>query len=269
MMTAVVLLGLLLGVRHALEADHVAAVATLVVRGRGLGATVRLGAAWGLGHTLTLFAVGGAVIVSGQALPDSLARLLEAAVGVMLVGLGLDVLVRLVRDRVHFHAHRHGARTHFHAHSHAGAGAHADAGAHAVAGAHADARAHADAGAHADEGAHAADEEAHRDSAHDHRHPRMLTGRALAVGAMHGLAGSAVLVLLALGGTGSAWAGFGTLALFGVGSIAGMALFTCALALPLRYAARHLTWAHNGLAGVIGTATTVMGVFIVYRVLVA
>lgn len=231
-MTAVLLLGLLLGVRHALEADHVAAVAALAVRGRSLSATVRLGAAWGLGHTLTLFAVGGAVIASGQALPDSMARLLEAAVGVMLIGLGLDVLLRLVRDRVHFHAHRHGGDSHFHAHSHTQEGS-------------------------------------HRDSAHDHRHHRMLTGRALMVGAMHGLAGSAVLVLLALGGADSAWAGFGTLALFGVGSIAGMALFTCALALPLRYAARRLTWAHNGLAAIVGTATTGMGVSIVYHVLMA
>ena len=108
MMTTVLTFGFLIGLRHALEADHVAAVASLVMTSRSLRQSVRLGAAWGLGHALTLLVVGGLLLASGKALPPGVAHWLEVVVGVMLIGLGADVLRRLIRQRVHFHSHRHG-----------------------------------------------------------------------------------------------------------------------------------------------------------------
>ena len=125
---SILLIGLLLGMRHATEADHLAAVATLATRQNSIAHTLRQGIAWGIGHTLTLMLFAGVVFAFGQVIPPNLERALETAVGIMLVVLGADVLRRLVRDRIHFHAHRHGLETeHVHAHSHRGEGRHAGA----------------------------------------------------------------------------------------------------------------------------------------------
>ncbi len=223
-MITLLVLGFLLGMRHALEADHVAAVASLASEGRSLRQAARQGAVWGLGHTLTLFAFGSLVIVLDAAVPERLAQGLEMAVAVMLVLLGADVLRRVLRDRVHFHLHRHGPdEVHFHAHSHRG--------------------------------------ERHHDPAHHrHEHPSGFPLRALLVGLVHGMAGSAALVLLTLDATASPWLGLVYIALFGLGSIAGMAVLSVAIAVPLRYSARGLTWLHNGLRATVGVATVALGV---------
>jgi len=114
-------LGFLLGMQHALEADHIAAVSSIAARRTDIGDIVRHGLTWGIGHTLTLFAFAGAAILLGRAIPEQSARPLEAAIGIMLVGLGAHVLWRLWRDRVHFHQHGHADGTvHVHVHSHAG-----------------------------------------------------------------------------------------------------------------------------------------------------
>ena len=112
-------MGFLLGMQHALEADHIAAVSSIAARQTDIVDIVKHGLTWGLGHTLTLSIFAGAAIVLGQVIPQQLAQPLETAVGVMLVGLGANVLWRLRRDRVHFHLHGHGDGTkHIHAHSH-------------------------------------------------------------------------------------------------------------------------------------------------------
>ena len=119
-MFAILGLGFLLGMQHALEADHIAAVSSIAARRTDIGDILKHGLTWGLGHTLTLFAFAGAAILLGQAIPETWLRPLETAVGIMLVGLGVHVLWRLGRDRVHFHRHSHGDGTvHVHAHSHA------------------------------------------------------------------------------------------------------------------------------------------------------
>jgi len=124
---SILVVGLLLGMQHATEADHLAAVATLATRQGSFGQTVRQGVAWGVGHALTLMAFGGAVLLLGQVISPGLEQALETGVGVMLVLLGADVLRRLVRDRIHFHVHRHGPQlAHVHAHSHRGEGPHAE-----------------------------------------------------------------------------------------------------------------------------------------------
>jgi len=115
----ILLLGLLLGARHAIEADHVAAVAALTARSHSPREGAKLAAVWGLGHAATLLALGGALILAGLSLPEAIGRAFEGFVGVVLVALGVDVLLRVRREGVHVHPHTHDdGRTHVHAHAH-------------------------------------------------------------------------------------------------------------------------------------------------------
>ena len=221
-------LGFLLGMQHALEADHIAAVSSIAARRSHVADIVKHGLTWGLGHTLTLFAFAGAAILLGHAIPESLARPLETAVGVMLIGLGAHVLWRLWRDRVHFHKHGHGDGTvHFHAHSHAG------------------------------------ETMPHVRAAHAHEHG--FRWRTLLVGLMHGMAGSAALLVLAVSQTSSPVVGLGYVALFGVGSMIGMAALSMVIAVPFAVSARWLTWANRGLQAAVGLATIAIGMMTVYE----
>ena len=228
-MLTILFLGFLVGFQHAFEADHLAAVASLATRSRSLLDTARQGAVWGLGHTLTLFLFGGAVLVTDHLVPEKLASGLELAVGVMLVLLGADVLRRVIRDRVHFHAHTHESTSHFHAHSHPGT-------------------------------------RDHESDPHRHSHGKKLPLRALLVGMTHGMAGSAALIVLALGTVRSPWQGLAYIAIFGFGSIVGMALVGAAISLPLRYSPRGLTWLHNGLTAAVGVVTIGLGSYVIYQI---
>ncbi|HEU4993311.1 MAG TPA: hypothetical protein VFT29_00745 [Gemmatimonadaceae bacterium] len=159
-------LGFVLGVRHATDADHIAAIGTIVSGGRSVRAAALVGGAWGVGHSVSVLLVGGALVVLRLPMPVRVALALEFAVALMLIALGVRSLL---------------ARGH-----------------------------------------HA--------SAHS-------TARPLAVGVMHGLAGSAVLALLVLGATSSAATAAMYLVCFCIGTIAGMALITALLALPARLSA--------------------------------
>ena len=221
-------LGFLLGMQHALEADHIAAVSSIAARRTRLGDIVKHGLTWGIGHTLALFIFAGAAILLGRTIPESFARPIEAAVGVMLIGLGAHVLWRLWRDRVHFHRHGHGDGTvHFHAHSHAGETA------------------------------------AHARAAHVHEHG--FRWRTLLVGLMHGMAGSAALLLLTVSQASSPAVGLGYVALFGIGSMIGMGALSMVIAVPLVVSARWLTWANRSLQGAVGLVTIAIGIMTVYE----
>ena len=230
-LASILAFGFLLGMRHATDADHLAAVATLATRSRSVAHTVAQGIAWGTGHTLTLMIFGCVVLVIGAVVPAQAAQALELAVGVMLVALGADALYRLRRERVHFHPHRHAdGIAHFHAHSHRGEGA------------------------------------PHEPARHEHAHPRGFPARALLVGMVHGMAGSAALILLSLEALRSPAWGFAYIAIFGLGSILGMAALSAAIAVPLRLTSRHLARAYDGLSAGVGLATLVLGCYIVYRI---
>ena len=82
------LLGIVLGMRHATDADHVVAVTTIVTRRRHVADAMRIGALWGVGHTVTILLVGGAIILLGVVIPPRLGLAMEFAVAVMLIGLG-------------------------------------------------------------------------------------------------------------------------------------------------------------------------------------
>ncbi|MCB1787363.1 MAG: urease accessory protein [Chromatiaceae bacterium] len=228
MALGLLLMGFLLGMRHSLEADHLAAVATLATRSDGLRDSLRHGVAWGIGHTLTLLLFGSVALSLGGAMPIALARWLELAVGVLLLGLGAEVLWRLARERVHFHLHTHaGGEVHFHAHSHAG------------------------------------ERVPHVALAHRHTHRRRLPLRALLIGLVHGMAGSAALILLTLQTVESVWTGFLYVLLFGLGSTFGMALLSLVIAIPLRRAAHGLTWVHHGLHALVGVTSLVVGSLVI------
>jgi ABC-type nickel/cobalt efflux system permease component RcnA len=111
-------LGFLLGARHALDADHVAAVSTLLSRHPNLHTSGLIGFSWGLGHTVVLLLVGIIVILLKITIPEPLARACEFGVGVMLVALGGSLAWTLYRERWHVHPHRHDESTHMHLHSH-------------------------------------------------------------------------------------------------------------------------------------------------------
>jgi hypothetical protein len=226
-MMATLLLGLLLGMRHALEADHVAAVASLVLRSKSTRSSLVHGAVWGAGHAITLLLVGTFVVLTQSAIDATTTAVLEGCVGIMLMLLGLDVGRRMIRDRMHFHVHEHpGGVRHFHAHSHPTLLI-----------------------------------------THDHRHANAeLAGfpkRALFVGLMHGLAGSAALILLALGTTDSIGLGLLYMALFGLGSMIGMALLSAVIAVPLNYSAKHLQRLQHGLQCVVGLTNIGLGGYVI------
>jgi hypothetical protein len=229
-LVGIVLFGALMGMSHTLEADHLAAVASLATRAKSLAEGVRIGIAWGLGHSLTLFVFGSIVLAVDAVVPERLAFALELGVGVMLVLLGADVCRRLLIRKVHFHAHRHeDGMAHFHAHAHelgtSGRG--------------------------------------HAEELHEHSHHKPI--RALLVGVVHGLAGSAALVLLALERAPSFAAGLGYIAVFGLGSTLGMGILSAAISVPLRITAARLTRLHRAVEGLVGVATLLLGIFVVYR----
>lgn len=204
-------LGFLIGMSHALEADHLAAVGAMATSGKPSPKRLAfLGASWGLGHTTTLFLLSAIVIVFGFVLCDVMASSLEFFVGLMLVGLGLHVGIKLVRSKVHFHSHDHGdGKRHFHAHS------------------------HADQGGHADKHGHKKDHATGEAHAHAHDHSTGFSLKAYLVGLVHGAAGSAALLVLVAAATQDVASAMLYVLLFGLGSVAGMALLTFAVSLPL------------------------------------
>ncbi len=197
-------LGLLLGMQHALEADHIAAVSSIAARRTNVAEIVKHGLTWGLGHTITLFLFSGTALILGRAIPEGFAQPLEAAVGLILIVLGGNLLWRLRCDRIHVHGHRHAdGVAHFHLHSHAG------------------------------------ETLPHAANPHAHRHG--IRWRTLAVGLMHGMAGSAALLVLAVARAPNHFDGLLYVALFGVGSMIGMAALSSLIAVPLVISARLLT----------------------------
>jgi hypothetical protein len=185
------LLGLVLGMRHALEPDHLAALSTLLAeRPKGRAATI-IGAAWGVGHALALCLLGGALLVLRAELPGWLGACFELAVALMLIVLGVRAL-------------RLGARA---------LGRAAAEGRHGVA-----ARApHRHGHVH-----HEHDGPAE----HLHLYRFTLARRPLLIGLVHGLAGSGALAALAVASAPSRAAGLAYVVLFGLGSVAGMAAVT-------------------------------------------
>ena len=224
MLLSLLALGFLLGLRHALDADHVAAMASLATRSPGIRSTLRVAGAWGVGHASILVVFGTVMVLLGATLPDDVARWLEAGVGVMLVLLGVGVLRRIRRVEIHAHVHQHEDVRHAHLHIH-------------------------------EEGR----------AAHAHGHARSLASRALLIGCVHGLAGTAGLVLLAVPTMQSGGRALAYLVVFGAGTVLGMMLFSLLISVPLTMSVRRLRWMATGLEAVVGTVNVLIGAWILYR----
>lgn len=214
--------------RHALDSDHLAAVAALVGgSGDKKPRMIRMGMSWAIGHSITLLGVGSVVLLTDAVITPPVAAALECFVGLLLVVLGVGVVYRVIAKRIHIHAHRHGEELHLHAHSHTSPD--------------------------------------HDEESHDHDHALKLSPRALVIGVAHGMAGSAALVLLTLATIDSVWTGLGYLTIFAVGTIVGMGLLSCVIALPLRLLAGRMTAYYNALLVMVGIWSIVVGGLVVHE----
>ena len=248
-------LGFFLGMRHATDADHVVAIATIVSRERSLRSSALIGAAWGIGHTMTVMAVGAAIIVFGVVIPPKLGLSMEFAVGIMLVLLGILTLTGMGRavgaahahanspgghaHDLHDHLHAHGDYVHMHPHGH-------DPDAHG----------------------HAEDQTplARLDHSAFGRMAFYQWLRPFVVGLVHGLAGSAAAALMVLSIIREPVAALGYLLLFGLGTIAGMMLITLILSAPFVFTAVNLPKFNWRLRVASGLVSFVFGLVLVYGI---
>jgi len=206
---SLLVLGFLLGLRHATEADHLAAISTIVTERRSLLSSSLVGAFWGVGHTLALSLAGVGVLLLRYQLTDRMTHVLELCVGIMLVLLGANVLRTIVGE---------GAS---HAHAHMAVPSHS-------------------------------------------RADLWFFSRPLLVGMVHGLAGSAPLLLLALTVMSSPLVAFSYIAVFGVGSLMGMTIMSLLVGVPARLTVQ---FARTNLIvrGLSGLFSVGLGLFIVYQ----
>jgi hypothetical protein len=244
---AIVLLGFFLGMQHATDPDHVVAVTTIVSRERTLLHATLIGALWGLGHTLTILAVGSAIILFKLTIPPRIGLSMELSVGLMLILLGVLNLTGILRRAIEWITIRRlgsGAHSHFlfgrrmvHTHDEDGESTLMDSFSilgwapqwwkklglfHVV--------------------------------------------RPLVVGILHGLAGSAAVALLVLTTISrTSWA-VGYLLIFGLGTVAGMMLITAAIALPFAYSMQHFVRLNSGLAMASGLLSVAFGIFLCYQI---
>jgi ABC-type nickel/cobalt efflux system permease component RcnA len=220
-------LGFLLGLRHALDVDHVAAMSTLVSQERTIWRSCLRGTFWGIGHTLALLAAGVAVVMFKLQISPSLERSLEAVVALALILLGGQVLARtLGAVRLHRHEHTHGGTAHSHVHVHIG-----DPG------------------------------------EHGHGHLRRTMPQPLLMGVLHGLAGSGALIVLVLATLPSPLAAILYVIVFGIGSTAGMLLLSGLIVVPFALATGSSRLATATLQLVIGLGTIVVGTLMLHALL--
>jgi hypothetical protein len=191
-------LGFVLGLKHALDADHLVAVSTIVNERKGFWSSSIVGAFWGLGHTASLLIVGLIVIALHFEIPEKIAAGMEFMVAVMLVALGANVLWKIKRGAtLHLHAHEHHHFSHVHPHLH----------------------------------------EPGKD--HSHEHVPAVGRKPFLVGMMHGMAGSAALMLVVLATIPSKMLALLYIGIFGFGSVGGMFVMSALIGLPFSFASKH------------------------------
>ena len=192
----VLLVSLALGLRHASDPDHLAAVTTLIAseegRRRARKAGV-MGLSWGLGHGTTLVLLGLPLVLLGRYLPEAVQQAAEVVIGGIIVFLGLRLLVRWRRGLFHVHTHRHGEDAeHRHLHSHA------------------------------------------EEEVHDHAHVKRRTPvSSFGIGLVHGIGGSGGLTLLLLSTIADRGEAVAALLLFAAGTAVSMALLSTAFGLAI------------------------------------
>jgi ABC-type nickel/cobalt efflux system permease component RcnA len=244
---SILALGFFLGMRHATDSDHVIAISTIVSRERDIRHAAVIGIFWGVGHSITLLIVGGAIVLFGLVVPQRLGLSLELCVALMLIVLGaLNLRVAFCRLRArstltlhehHEHPHRHGDYIHSHPHGHAPE-------------------------------THGHSEESVPPARLDRRFGESRTYRALRptiIGVVHGLAGSAAIALLVLPIIRDPIWAMMYLSIFGAGTIAGMMLITTAIAVPVVCTTR-FEFLHRHLGAAAGVVSVSFGLFLVYQI---
>lgn len=228
---AALALGVVLGLKHSLDPDHLVAVSTIVSEYRNPLRSFWVGVSWGLGHTTTLLLVGIVIIALRLTIPDRMALLLEFLVGIMLVALGTQVTYRLWKARLHQHVHAHPAEAHQHLHS------------------------------HTENPNHTPEHHVSRGIGRP-----FLRRKSYLVGIVHGLAGSAALTLLVLTSIKSPLAGILYIFLFGLGSVLSMGLVTILISFPIVLSANRLPALNRSIQLGVGTLSILFGVFLMYRI---
>ena len=219
-------LGLILGLRHALDPDHIAAVSTIVSESRSVRRSSLIGTCWGLGHTMSLLVAGVLVIALKIQISDRLALWMEFAVALMLILLGLKAMLKPLRGwRIHVHQHAHGGSSHSHVHLHRPSEEHA----------------------------------------HQHRHLIRSGARPFLVGMVHGMAGSAALMILVLATIPSALAGLIYIAVFGLGSVGGMLIMSSLISLPFILTRQRFNVLSQGLQVAVGLFSLGFGLFLSWQ----
>src|SRR5437762_10916081 len=223
---SIVAIGFFLGMRHATDADHVIAVSTIVSRQQSPWRAALIGGVWGIGHTLTIFAVGMAIILFNLVIPARLGLTMELTVGFMLIALGVWNVASFLHARpqtdarIHSHAHAHGDYVHTLAWL---------------------------------------DRRLANLAAYQLIRP-------LLVGVVHGLAGSAVVALLVLASIPNARWAIAYLLVFGVGTIAGMTLITLSMMSAFAYVVLRSKWFTQRLAIASGLLSLAFGLFLTYQI---
>ena len=247
----IIVLGFLLGMRHATDPDHVIAVATIVSRQRSAWGAALIGSLWGIGHTVTITLVGAMIILFGVVIPPRLGLAMEFSVALMLILLGTLSLTGLMQrvtamftpgrgsdDDVHAHLHTHRDYVHDHPHGH-------------------------------EPGSHGHTENETPLSRFDRVFGQLGAYQAIrpvVVGLVHGLAGSAAVALLILATIRDPLWAVAYLLLFGVGTIAGMMLITAAIGLPFAYTAGRFVRLHRYLGVASGLLSLGLGLFLAYQI---
>ena len=242
--------GFLLGIRHATDPDHVIAVTTIVSRQRSIRHAGLIGILWGVGHTITILLVGAAIILFNLVIPPRIGLTMELAVGLMLILLGvlnLSGVTQWVTDRfmpvhrheevIHAHWHTHGEDAHSHVHGH-----------------HPEVHLHLE-----DPPKGALQKTLARVGIYQLLRP-------LAVGIVHGLAGSAAVALLVLTTIRDPRWAIVYLLVFGVGTIAGMMLITVAIGAPFAYTGKRFTNLNRGLGVASGLVSVAFGLLVTFQI---
>jgi len=253
----VLLLGLILGIRHAFDPDHLVAVTTIVSEYKNPLRAIWIGVSWGLGHTTTLLLVGGTLLLFRVRVPEQYSLFFEFLVGVMLTALGIQTFWNFRRRKVHVHPHHHGQdepseHRHFHFHEESAGHVHHQGrrlqswGKLLIAG--------IKPGEHALENARKAAKPFFR-------------LKSYVVGTVHGLAGSAALMLLALASINSAWHGITYMALFGLGTILSMSAISIVISLPFSASGR-IPKANRIIQATAGAVSIAFGMMLMYEIAV-
>jgi len=234
---SVLVFGFGLGLKHATDADHLAAVSTIVSERKSLLSSSLVGGLWGIGHTISLFIAGIAVILLHIKISERASQALEFGVAIMLIWLGVNALRKLASGgQLHLHQHHHGNHMHTHPHIHNELDKHV--------------------------GSPEADQHKH----HGFRLGSQLNKRPLFVGMVHGLAGSAALMLLVLSTISTPLVGLIYIVVFGIGSIGGMMLMSTLVGLPVHLTATRFTGAHTAMRGLAGLFSLCFGLFMAYEI---